>query len=71
MFAWRVFFGVTVLLLAGVVVILWPVFEAAGTILGAVMPTAMLVLSLTPLFLLRSILRRTAASHPDEKEEAQ
>lgn len=71
MFAWRVFFGVIVLLLAVAVVILWPLFEAAGTILGAVMLAAMLILSLTPLFLLRSTLRRTAASHPDEKEEAQ
>jgi len=66
---WRLLFGSVLALLAGALVILWPVFEAAGTALGAFMIVALLVLSLTPLFLLRSTLRRTAAIRPEKKEE--
>lgn len=66
---WRLFFGSVLALLAGALLILWPVFEAAGTALGAFMIVALLVLSLTPLFLLRSTLRRTAAIRPEKKEE--
>lgn len=60
MFAWRLFFGFVLLLLAGAILILWPLFEAAGPILGVLMLAALLVLSLTPFVLLGRTLRRTA-----------
>lgn len=64
---WRLLFGSVLALLAGAMVILWPIFEAAGTALGAFMIVAVLILSLTPLFLLRSTLRRTAAYRADNE----
>ena len=67
---WPVLFGLYSALIAGALAFLWPLLKMGGTGLGLGMVVALLVLSFTPLLLLRGILRRTPASrNRDEKEE--
>ena len=66
---WRLILPLAVALLTGAIVILWPVFDAAGAALGAFMLAAVLILSLVPILLLRSTLRRTAATRRNEEAE--
>lgn len=66
----RGLFGLYLALLGGALAILWPLLKMAGTALAMGMVAAVLVLSLTPLLLLHSTLRRTrASSHHSEKGE--
>ena len=57
-------------LIAVALVILWPVFKAAGPALGIGMALAIVVLSLTPLLLLRATLRRAPGLQAPENSEA-
>lgn len=66
---WPVIFGSVLALIAGTLVILWPVLQAAGAAIGVGMVVAILVLSLTPLLLLGGILRRGRHSRSSEKDE--
>ena len=67
---WPVLFGLFLAFLAGALAILWPLLKMGGTGLALGMVAAVLVLSLTPLLLLRSLLRRTSvSSQGSEKEE--
>ena len=66
---WRIVFAGVLALTAGTLVLLWPVFRAAGAPVGVGMAVAILVLSLTPVLLFRRVLRRAAGSHPNEKKD--
>ena len=67
---WSLIFGFNVAVVAGGVAILWPVLKMAGTALAVGMVVALVIISLTPLLLLRTILRSAPASnHESDKEE--
>lgn len=66
---WPVLFGLFLAFLAGAIVILWPLFRMGGMGVALGMVAAVLVLSLTPLLLLRGLLRRAPASGEGSKEE--
>jgi type VI protein secretion system component VasK len=66
---WKIVFGSVLALLAAMLVILWPVFNAAGPAPGTAMALAVVVLSLIPLLLLRTIWRRPP--RPQAAENAQ
>lgn len=55
---WKIVSGSVLALIAVALVVLWPVFKAAGPVLGTGMALAILGLSLAPLLLLGATLRR-------------
>ena len=59
---WPVLFGLYLVLLVGALAVLWPLLKMAGFGIALVMVAAVLVVSLTPLLLLRSTLRRARSS---------
>ena len=67
---WKVVFGSVLALIAVTLVILWPVFKAAGAAVGTGMALAIVVLSLTPLLLLGATLRRASASQAADDSNA-
>ena len=67
---WKVVVGSVLALIAVTLVILWPVFKAAGAAVGTGMALAIVVLSLTPLLLLGATLRRTSASQVTDDSNA-
>ena len=66
---WPVLIGSCLALVAGALAVLWPLLKMGGTALALGASVAVLVLSLTPLLLLRGILRRTPASQREETED--
>lgn len=66
---WRIVFAVVLALITGTFVILWPAFKAAGAAIGVGMAVALLVLSLTPVLLLRGVLRRAPGAEAAQKDE--
>jgi type VI protein secretion system component VasK len=62
MISWRVVSGLVLVLIAVTLVILWPAFKAAGPAPGTALALAIVVLSLIPLLLLRTIWRRPPSS---------
>lgn len=67
-FLWPVLFGSVLALLAGTFVVLWPVFRAAGAGVALGMVVALVVLSLTPVMLLRKALSRPSGPHAEDRE---
>ena len=67
---WKVVSGSVLALIAVTLVILWPVFKAAGPAVGTGMALAIVVLSLTPLLLLRATLRRASGSQAADDSQA-
>lgn len=63
---WPVILWLTLLVVGGGLAFLWPVFEAVGAGVAAGMIAAVLILSLTPLLLLRTILKRAPAETNEE-----
>ena len=70
MIAWKIFFWAVLALIAGTLAILWPVFKAAGPAPGTAMALAIVVLSLIPILLLGTILRRAPGSQAAENSQA-
>lgn len=68
---WPVLLWLTLLFVGGGVAFLWPVFEAVGTGVAVGMIPAVLVLSLTPLLLLRTILKRETNEGPARRAREQ
>lgn len=66
---WKIFAGAVLALIAFTLVILWPVFKAAGPAPGTAMALAIVVLSLIPLLLLGTILRRPPGSQAAENSK--
>lgn len=66
---WKVLAGLVLALIAVTLVILWPVFKAAGPAPGTAMALAIVVLSLIPLLLLNTMLRRAPSSQPAENSQ--
>ena len=66
---WPVLFGSCLALVTGALAVLWPLLNMGGTGLALGASVVVLVLSLTPLLLLRGILRRTPASSQREETE--
>ena len=66
---WKVVSGSVLALTALALVVLWPVFRAAGPVLGTGMALAVLGLSLAPLLLLGATLRRARDLQADENSQ--
>ena len=62
---WSILLWLTLLFVGGGLAFLWPVFEAVGTGVAVGMIAAVLVLTLAPLLLLRTILKRASAETDD------
>ena len=69
---WSALIALNLLVVVGGIGVLWPSLQMAGKALAFGMVAAVLVLSLTPLVLLRSMLRKNASSsiRREEKELA-
>ena len=66
----KVVSGAVLALIAVALVILWPVFKAAGPAVGTGMALAIVVLSLTPRLLLGAALRRASKSEAADDSQA-
>ena len=64
-YLWPAILWLTLLFVGGGLAFLWPVFEAVGAGVAVGMIAAVLILSLTPLLLLRTILKRVPAERND------
>lgn len=60
---WRIVSGLTLLFVVGGLLYLWPILKMAGTGVAVLMAAAVLATSLTPLLLLRRILRSPSEKH--------
>lgn len=68
-FLWPVLVAANLALIAGGLALLWPVFKVAGTGLALGMVAAVLLVSLTPLLLLRRVLRRPSAPNTPSQDQ--